>query len=276
MKDRYSYDQLCRYLQAAGVNEAAEVAVLLLEGFCGVTRADLITDRHREFEAEGLSAAAERCAARYPVQYVLGYWEFYGHRFQVNENCLIPRPDTEMLVEEAVRSIPRGVSVLEIGTGSGCIAVSLLCARPDLTVTAMEKDPETLALAVENARQNGVADRFVPLLADAFQALKTGEALPGAPYGALVSNPPYIPRQVIDTLEPELFYEPRAALDGGEDGLDFYRLMLSEYRSVLTEDGLFLFEIGYDQAESVSALSDGKARVIRDLGGNDRVVEIKL
>ena len=274
MKDRYSYNELIRYLQAAGVGEAAEMAALLLEGFCGASRADLLVDRDRVFESDGLTAAAEKCAAHYPVQYVLGYWDFYGCRFKVNEDCLIPRPDTEILVEEAIRLIPQGASVLEVGTGSGCIAVSLLKARPDLSVTAMEKYPETLALATENARQNGVGDRFHPLLADAFEALK-GEMIPGAPYGAIVSNPPYIPQSVIATLEPELFHEPRAALDGGEDGLDFYRLLLSEYSSVLDKDGLFLFEIGYDQAEAVSALVGGNVRVIRDLGGNDRVLEIR-
>jgi release factor glutamine methyltransferase len=276
MDGSYSYNELTRLLQKAGVEEAGDTASLLLEHICGATHTELLMDRDRSWQGDGLEAAVTRCLDRYPVQYVLGYWDFYGCRFKVNEHCLIPRPDTEVLVEEAVRKIPRGASVLEIGTGSGCVAIALLRARPDLTVTALEKYPDTLALAVENAERNGVSDRFVPLLADARTAMTDGVGLAHAPYGAIVSNPPYIPHDVIASLEPELSYEPEAALDGGADGLDFYRLMLEEYRPLLAKDGFFLFEIGYDQAQAVAALAQGAVRVIRDLGGNDRVLDIRI
>lgn len=276
MNGSYSYSELTRLLQKAGVEEAREAAALLLEHFCkGVTRTALLMDRETPYGGDGLEAAVEKCVARYPVQYILGHWDFYGSRFKVNEHCLIPRPDTEILVEEAVRRIPRGGSVLEIGTGSGCIAISLLRARPDLTVTAMDKYPETLAVAIENAAQNGVADRFIPLLADAFEAIQDEKTFEGAPYAAIVSNPPYIPRDVIPTLAPEVGYEPHAALDGGEDGLDFYRLLLSEYRRLLSPNGCFLFEIGCDQAQAVADLAGGAVRVVRDLGGNDRVLDVR-
>ena len=276
MDGSYSYNELARLLQMAGAEEARDTAALLLEHICGATHTELLTDRDRLWQGDGLEEAVARCLKRYPVQYVLGYWDFYGCRFKVSEHCLIPRPDTEVLVEEAIRKIPHGASVLEIGTGSGCVAIALLRARPDLTVTAMEKFPDTLALAVENAERNGVSDRFVPLLADVRTAMADGVGFEHAPYGAIVSNPPYIPHDVIATLEPELAYEPEAALDGGEDGLDFYRVMLEEYRSLLDKDGFFLFEIGYDQAQAVADLAQGAVRVIRDLGGKDRVLDIRV
>ena len=276
MDGSYSYNELARLLQKAGAEEARDTAALLLEHICGATHTELLTDRDRPWQGDGLEEAVARCLKRYPVQYVLGYWDFYGCRFKVSEHCLIPRPDTEVLVEEAIRKIPHGASVLEIGTGSGCVAIALLRARPDLTVTAMEKFPDTLALAVENAERNGVSDRFVPLLADVRAAMADGVGFEHAPYGAIVSNPPYIPHDVIATLEPELAYEPEAALDGGEDGLDFYRVMLEEYRPLLDKDGFFLFEIGYDQAQAVADLAQGAVRVIRDLGGKDRVLDIRV
>jgi release factor glutamine methyltransferase len=267
------------------VVEAKEEAALLLSHFAGVSRATLLCDRERVFAAPGLDEAVRRRLSRYPLQYILGSWDFFGLPFRVDEHCLIPRPDTEILVEQAIRRIPQGVPVADLCTGSGCIAVSLLSARPDLRCAALEVYPDTLRLACENARTCGVEDRFIPVLADLLNggrsrlqtvlpACGSGEA---ACFGALLSNPPYIRRADLDGLSPELAFEPQAALDGGEDGLRFYRAILTEYRPLLAQGGLLFLEIGWDQAKDIRDLAQAAGgwsdpTIIQDLGGRNRVV----
>ena len=275
---QYSYESLARALSAAGIEEAREEAALLLEHFAGATRVALVTERSRLYEDEALEAAVEKRMDRYPLQYILGQWDFFGLPFFVSEACLIPRPDTECLVEEAIRCLPRGAKFADLCTGSGCIAVAILHARPDLTAVALELYPETLDMAVKNAAYNGVADRFVPIRADLLDG--GTEALSSfAPFDAILSNPPYIPAKVVLTLSPEVRREPVAALDGGEDGLLFYRAILKDYGKLLKPDGQMLLEIGYDQGEALRALSAAympasECRILRDLGGNDRVVHM--
>ncbi len=276
----YTYRTLCTVLREAGVDDASGEAALLLEHFCGVSRMSCLTDPTREYDGEGLDEAVARRLTRYPLQYILGTWDFYGCTFRVNEHCLIPRPDTETLVEMAVRTLPQGALVVDLCTGSGCIAIAVLKARPDVRAVALELYPETLALATENAAGNGVSDRFTPvcadLLTDGMDKLQNM-----APFDAILSNPPYIPAKVVDGLAPELFHEPRAALDGGVDGLTFYRAILKDYPRLLKPTGRILLEIGYDQAAALADLSHAylptaALTVCKDLGGNDRVVELCL
>ena len=276
----YSYESLTQVLQAADIGEAAYEAALLLEHFAGVSPGMLRLDRTRVYDIPALDAAVKRRLERYPLQYILGEWEFYGLPFAVDERCLIPRPDTECLVERAIRVIPQGGRFADLCTGSGCIAVATLAHRPDLTAAALELYSDTLELAMQNAVKNGVADRLTPVGAD---LLTCGvDALTSlAPFDAILSNPPYIPTSVIDGLSPEVHREPVAALDGGKDGLIFYRAILKSYASLLKPGGRILLEIGYDQADALRELCaihlPGCAvSVRRDLGGNDRVVEITL
>lgn len=276
----YSYRSLIETLSRAGIDEAADEAALLLDRFAGVSRVSLMTDRDRVYDVPDLDAAVARRIERYPLQYILGEWEFFGLPFTVDERCLVPRPDTECLVEQAIRLIPAGGRFADLCTGSGCIAVATLAKRPDLTATALELYPETLALATKNAADNGVSSRFTPLCAD---LLNGGvEALSShAPLDAILSNPPYIPTKVIDGLSPEVHHEPFAALDGGEDGLIFYRAILQNYTGLLKPGGQILLEIGYDQADALRELCaeflpNCTVRILRDLGGNDRVAHITL
>ena len=276
----YSYKSLTETLSGVGIDEAADEAVLLLERFAGASRVSLMTDRDRVYDVTALDDAVEKRKGRYPLQYILGTWEFFGLPFAVDERCLVPRPDTECLVEQAIRLIPAGGRFADLCTGSGCIAVATLARRPDLTAAALELYPDTLALAVKNAEDNGVAARFAPVRAD---LLNGGpEALQShAPFDVILSNPPYIPTSVIDGLSPEVHHEPFAALDGGEDGLIFYRAILRDYASLLKPGGLMLLEIGYDQAEALHTLCAEYlpgcgVSVLRDLGGNDRVVRVTL
>lgn len=276
----YSYQTLTRALAAAGIEEAAEEAALLLEHFVGVSRVSLMMDRGRSYDCPALDAAVAKRETRYPLQYILGKWDFFGLPFSVNPHCLVPRADTECLVEEAIGRIPVGGRFADLCTGSGCIAVATLVNRPDLTAAMLELYPETLALAVQNAADNGVAQRITPVRADLLNGgAEALEAL--APFDAILSNPPYIPTAVIDGLAPEVRQEPFAALDGGEDGLIFYRAILRDYVRLLKPNGMILLEIGYDQGDALRALCaaelpEADVCVLRDLGGCDRVVCITI
>lgn len=276
----YSYRTLTDALSRAGIDEPAYEASLLLERFAGVTYAALMTDRDRLYDTTALEAAVTRRLTREPLQYILGEWEFYGCTFTVTPDCLIPRPDTEILVEAAIRALPKGARIADLCTGSGCIAVATLVHRPDVTADALELYPNTLALATENAARGGVSARFTPIKGD---LLGNGADLLSsrAPYDAILSNPPYIPTADIAALAPEVHREPFAALDGGDDGLLFYRAILRDYAPLVKPGGCILLEIGYDQADALRALAaeylpNATVEILRDLGGNDRVTRITL
>ena len=235
--------------------------------------AQLLTDA---LQGEALQAAVERRCTGYPLQYLLGEWYFWRECYEVNEHCLIPRSDTELLVECAVRELPQGAHFLDLCTGSGCVAVSTLCSRPDTKAVGLDLFEKTLRLAERNGKRNGVADRLTLTLADVLQPPPVTLA-PGS-FDAILSNPPYIRGDVIPTLQKEVQYEPVAALFGGEDGLDFYRAILHHWTELLAPDGVILLEIGYDQADALRALGEEKGfscTVYRDLGGNDRVVRFR-
>lgn len=216
-------------------------------------------------DARDYEQAVRRLQDREPLAYVLGEWYFYGETYRVSPACLVPRPETEHLVEELIKRLPQNAVFADLCTGSGCIAISTLAHRPDCRAVAVDLSEEALALARENAVLNGVSDRISFLHADVL----AGDALGDEVYDALVSNPPYIVSEVIDTLEPEVLREPRMALDGGEDGLSFYRVLVSEYRNNVKTGGFLLFEIGYDQGEALKALCPCEIR--KDYSGNDRV-----
>ena len=229
----------------------------------------------RSLPPEQLSEALRHRCAGYPLQYLLGEWDFYHESYEVSEDCLIPRADTELLVERAVELLPPDARFLDLCTGSGCIAISTLCARPDTSAVAVELYEKTLALAKRNAKRNGAAERVELLRADVLQSPPRGI---GDGFHAILSNPPYIRADVMPTLQREVQHEPAAALCGGEDGLDFYRAILTHWAPLLAPDGFLLFEIGYDQRKALAALAEKHGfshTVWRDLGGNDRVVRLQ-
>ncbi len=257
------YQEICRRLQEAGIEYAEHEARLLLEELCGSFEVE------REYTLPALDEAVEKRCRRYPLQYILGKWWFARCEFEVNEHCLVPRPDTELLVELGQKLLPEGALFADLCTGSGCIAVSILDLRPDTAADAYELYPETLALAARNAVRNHVAERFTPIHGDVLEEGLLGEKR----YDAIFSNPPYIRSEVIDGLEKEVLQEPKAALDGGEDGLLFYRVILAHFANNLKDGGFFLFEIGYDQGEDLKALAalhGFSCEIKKDFGGNDR------
>ena len=276
----YSYRSLTNALAAAGVDTPAYEASLLLETFANASRATLMTDRDRPYSTPELESAVSRRLSREPLQYILGEWDFFGCVFTVSPHCLVPRPDTELLVETAIRVLPENARAVDLCTGSGCVAVATLVHRPDVTADALELYPETLKLACENANRNGVASRFTPIEADLLEDGVTCLS-PRAPYDAILSNPPYIPTAVVADLSPEVHTEPHAALDGGKDGLLFYRAILRDYAPMVKRGGLIFLEIGYDQGEALVSLGreyipDGTTRILKDLGGNHRVAVVTV
>jgi len=224
--------------------------------------------------ADDFSAAKARVEGGEPLAYVIGEWYFCGETYLLNDDCLIPRPDTEHLVEWLAEHAPRGGRIADLCTGSGCIAISTLVMRRDLTADGVDIAPRALEMAEVNAARNGVAPRFRAILGD----VMTGQGLSGQ-YDVIVSNPPYIHTDVIDTLSVQVRAEPRRALDGGADGMDFYRAILARYLPHLAPSGVLLFEIGYDQAAAITALAAAHGfacQIRKDYGGNDRMAILTL
>ena len=266
-----TYRELCHRLSEGGIDCAEREATILAEHFCGISPASLLADPNRELDGEAISSAVARRLTREPLAYILGEWPFFEETYWVSPDCLIPRPETELLVEQAIALLPQNGHFADLCTGSGCIAVSTLCHRPDCRATAVDLFPRTAALAQKNARRNGVSDRLRVCVGDVLDPLCLSD---DGPFDAILSNPPYIRTHAVDGLEPELFHEPRAALDGGDDGMRFYRHIVSALSRRLKPNGLFLFEIGYDQETDMLSLADTHAlccRILPDLSGNPRV-----
>ncbi|WP_253373934.1 MULTISPECIES: peptide chain release factor N(5)-glutamine methyltransferase [Methylorubrum] len=271
---------LVRTFEEAGLPNARSDARFLALHALSLTPLDL-TLRGREplgaAGAEALRHAAERRLAGEPVARILGAWEFWGLPFALGPETLVPRPDTESVVETALRLLPeRPLRLIDLGTGSGCILVALLHERPGALGIGLDRSAAALAVAWRNAAANGVADRAAFLCGSWLDALK-------GPFDLIVSNPPYIATPVIETLEPEVRgHDPRAALDGGADGLDAYRSILADVArrpGLLSAHGALVLEIGYDQGNALTRLAqEAGFEVIgvgRDLAGHDRVVTLR-
>ena len=272
-----TYKQLYEYgkaeLAEAGIAEAQLDARLLLEYVCGTDHNTLLVHGEREVEEPKSTAYCDlilQRVAHTPLAYIKGTQEFMGLEFSVNKQVLIPNQDTEILVEEAMRLMHDGMRVLDLCTGSGCIALSLLHYTNDTSAVATDISEAALTVAVQNAGQLKLTERVSFAETDLFPVQKEK-------FDLIVSNPPYIPTEVIETLAPEVKdHEPRLALDGTEDGLSFYRRIIRTAPEWLFESGWLILEIGYDQGEAVSAMMRENGfrdiEVIRDLGGKDRVV----
>lgn len=214
-----------------------------------------------------------------PVQYITGHQEFMNLDFLVNRHVLVPRPDTEILVEEVLQTIktmnnPK-LTIADIGCGSGAISISLSYYEPTIHVYSIDISTEALNIAQQNAKKLGVAPKIEFLHGDMLSPLKDKVDI-------IVSNPPYIPSNEIDFLQVEVSqYEPRTALDGGKDGLYFYRKIIDSAPNYIVNDGYLFLEIGHDQGKGICALLSEKSvysniEVIKDLAGLDRVVKTKL
>ena len=276
MTYRECYEQGCRTLQAAGIEEAALDARLLLEAVCGTDRNDLLVHGEQpvspEAEEKYLNWIRQR-AEHIPLQQLTGEQDFMGLTFAVNEHVLIPRQDTEILVEEVLKELHDGMRVLDMCTGSGCILLSLLHYSNDCEGLGVDLSAEALEVAGRN-----VLKVLTPEKAEHAHFLQSDlfEKVEGK-FEIIVSNPPYIASAEVDRLMPEVRdHEPRMALDGTEDGLEFYRRIIAEAGQYLVSSGMLFFEIGYDQGQAVSELMREhgyrEVQVVQDYAGLDRVV----
>ncbi|RLB67248.1 MAG: peptide chain release factor N(5)-glutamine methyltransferase [Deltaproteobacteria bacterium] len=239
------------YFSGKEIDSARLEAELLLAATLGLDRVGLYVNFERPLNNDELTAFRERVkrrAQREPVQYILGETEFWSLMFNVNPAVLVPRADTEVLVEESLARIEGSARVLDVGTGSGAIAIALAHEKPEIQVTALDCSEPALEVARDNARRNGVAERVTCLVGDL-------ASLPPGPFAMVVSNPPYIPSGDWQKLMPEVRdHEPRLALDGGDDGLEAYRQLVMQAGQVLIPGGWLLVEVGINQATDVSAL----------------------
>lgn len=260
-------------LKKAGKECARDELLLIFEHFLGLKRIDLLLDK-QELDFKQTRLIEEKTDLRLkdlPCQYIIGETEFLGRRIRLDENVLIPRFDTERLVEEALRLARPNENVLDLCTGSGIIAISLKCERLDLNVCASDISEKALKIAARNAALNEAQIEFIH--SDMFLGLS------GRRFDLICSNPPYISREEMQGLSKDVKNEPELALFGGEDGLDFYRLIASEAKNHLNEGGRLVLEIGYLQAEPVRGLLEENfkdIRLIKDYSGLDRVISAGL
>ena len=271
LKEAYEYGQ--EQLKNAEIDDAVLDAWYLLEYVTGISRAMYFMDMNREMSLEHETMYRDglvKRAKHIPLQHITGVQEFMGLEFGVNEHVLVPRQDTEVLVECVLEDLQSDMQVLDMCTGSGCILISLLklCGRTNLTGLGVDISEDALEVAIGNAEKLGVGAMF--LHSDLFEKVE-------GVYDIIVSNPPYIRTSVIEELKEEVkFHDPFLALDGKEDGLYFYRRIVEESPKYLKKGGKLYFEIGHDQGEDVSALMKHAGftdvTVKKDLAGLDRVV----
>lgn len=271
------YKDIVEILNGCSIENADVEAEIILNHLFGVNKSNIIFDREREYEKSKIVPILEKRKEHIPLQHILGKWYFMGREFYVSPDCLIPRPDTEVLVENALRELKSGGSVADLCTGSGCIGISMLVYREDISSMLLcDISKNALNIAKKNAISNTVSKKCTFLCGD------ITKDLPDTKFDMIVSNPPYIPSGDIENLSDEVKKEPTLALDGGTDGLDIIRFLIGEGLSYLNENGKMLIEFGYDQGKIMDTLlaqkqKEGKIKhyeIIKDYGGNDRVALI--
>lgn len=271
--------QASQELDQAGISDARREAGSLLSFVIARDRTFLIShaeDLLNEEHLEGFADAVTRRAAGEPAQYITGTQDFYGRAFRVTPDVLIPRPETELLVEAALAVMDAGAVVCDVGTGSGCIAITLLCERADARAVAIDISEAALEVARDNARRLLVHDRIEFVVSDCFAALRATEKR----FDVIVSNPPYVSSNTLSGLQREVRdHEPLVALSPGADGLSIIRRLLHDAPHFLREKGHLLMEIGFDQGETVQQLVDGDIWTVRetrpDLQGIPRIIALR-
>lgn len=265
--------EVSRLLIDSGIENGNNEARQLFLKFGGLSKSDVLFG-DAVSSAPELYYAIKRRLKREPFSYIVGEVGFYRESYITTPAVLVPRQDTEHLVDYGVKNIPDGGRFLDICTGSGCVAISVLNNTKNTTARAIDISPEAIEVAKRN-RENvlGDEDRLTLTVADAL----TFE--PGEKFDAILSNPPYIPEDVYLGLEAEIFYEPRIAfVGGGRDGGDFYRALTSKYKNYLKDGGFIAYEIGYDQRNMILGIAEREgflAEIIKDYSGNDRVAVLK-
>jgi release factor glutamine methyltransferase len=270
------------FLTRKGVDSPRLQSELLLAHVLKTQRLKLYLDFERKLldeEANALRELVQRRGKREPLQHILGSTSFCGLEIRVNYNVLIPRPETELLAEEGwkfLNGLKRPATFLDFGTGSGCIALALCQFASEARGWALDKSSDALAVARENAVKNNLESRITFLQSNAFESLDVALA-----FDLIISNPPYIPGPEIATLQEEVRnFDPHSALDGGSDGLDFYRLLAREARGRLAPGGKLMVEFGDGQENSVAAIFQSEKwtveTILNDLTSRPRILSAHL
>lgn len=262
-------------LESAKVDAPRLTAEVLLAHVSGLSRTQLLARPDQNMPSDALAhfdRLVERAVAGEPLAYIVGHREFYGLDFTTDARALVPRSETELLVDLALQGLPENARVADVGTGSGCIAIAIAVRAPTAHVTAMDISPEALSLAQRNAQRHNVVDRLTLTQAD---LLKNGAR---SAFTLICANLPYIATEALETL-PVAKYEPRLALDGGPDGLALIRHLLVDAPRVLAPHGHLLLEIGATQGRAAFALvgayfPNARVRLHKDLAGLDRIIEV--
>ena len=258
---------------SAGVSAARYDAKQIFEHIGGysqveMTLSDVDTDKPE------VTDAVTRRAKREPLQYIIGKVYFYNEEYEVNEGCLIPRSDTEILVEYAVKNLPSGARFFDLCTGSGCIGISVLKNTVATTAVLADISDRALEICNRNAERNGIEkERYTAVCTDVLDGKIDGEVY------AVLSNPPYIPEGEYLTLEREIFHEPRGAFVADREGLEFYERLTPAYRNSLLPGGFIAYEIGASQAAALMKIAEENGmscEIVRDLSGHDRVAVLRV
>ena len=270
-----TYSKLLKRLTEIGVDAPNAEATEIVRSLVGKPREWCLANRDAELPQE-IDSILQKRENGIPLQYILGKAWFYGNLFTVSPACLIPQPDTEHCVSLSLKNLENDSRLLDLCTGSGCIAISILKENSNVRASALDISEPALEIAKFNAREHHVNDRIKFINADVLNDNISG-LIENA--DVIVSNPPYINSDVIATLSSEVRHEPRIALDGGEDGMIFYRYFIKNLTKHMKPTAVMILEIGYDQSERIEALcreSGINCRLHRDFGGNIRVAEIRV
>lgn len=271
---RYLQVELLKILEMGGIENPAYESRLIIQNVIGCRVEDILLGRVTPTEEEAALCRnlAKKRSQHYPLQYLLGKWEFYGHSISVGEGVLIPRQETELLCEKSIQMIgKREAIVLDLCSGSGCIAVAISKACPNAKIFSVELSKKAIDYCKKNREMNGLTPEVIE--GDVLKK-ETAALCPDA--DIIICNPPYLNEEELKNRQAELWFEPEMALDGGEDGLVFYREILKNFSGKLKAGGSFLFEIGFSQGEQIKEIMRKQSgylepEVFPDFGGNDRV-----
>lgn len=267
-----TFDEVRQRLSDAGIESASHDAEELFIRFGGYGRSTMYLMHRIESDSPKFLEAVERRANREPLQYILGETYFYREKYKVTPSVLIPRSDTEHLVDYAVHNLPEGAEFLDLCTGSGCVAISVLANTKGTRAVGVDISDAALKIAEENAEENGVSERLKLVKADVMSEVISGR------YDALLCNPPYVSESAYKELAPEIYHEPKNAFLGGEDGGDFYRHLTPIYKEMLKNGGFIAYEIGCDQAELLCGIATANqmtCSILDDYSGNHRVAILR-
>ena len=270
-----AYNSTKQKLMKAGIEDYVFEAKQIIKHITGLNATAILTNYNRnltEFQQNNLTALLRQREIRYPLQYILGEWDFYGRPFYVGPGVLVPRADTETLVEAGLDYLKdkQGPKILDLCAGSGCIGITFACERKDSEVLMVEKFEEAINYAERNIHKNNATNSAIKK-GDVFDSVEAEGS-----YDLIVSNPPYIAESEIDEMSPETQFEPQTALLAKDDGLEFYKAIANNYKKALKNGGMLAFEVGFKQSEAVAEIlkSAGFADIKfkKDLSDINRVV----